>query len=510
MFRKLLFLLCIPLVANAAAVHETEYGVAQTFNFELYNTDGTLDVDEVDGGAEVSIACDEGAETTATNDFTDEGTFYSIAVTAAELQCARATVVIAATDTNLFYIETTGHPDAQRPCPAGDCVTFGTAQASTASTIVLASATTISDDFLIGTLVDIVEGTGADQTRFCTDWVSSTDTCTVNEDWDTTPSTDSEYLVRRDRRAFITVDASGRVDVGYVGGTAQTANDMSGDVDVIVVDTGTDIPATITTLQNDSDINTGTLGVVIDDLAIGTGAFTVGAITDAVIATNAIGALEIAADAIGASELAANAIGSAEIATDAIDADALAADASAEIADQVWLETLADHSGSSGSTAEALAAAGAGGDPWLTALPGSYGAGTAGEILGDWKNGERLDIILDVVAASQIVAQNDLDTITGSDGTTLATAQGNYMPAVAGDEMGLTAGSVDLVWDEIIETAGATYTGRCLLAMLGAYAAGTINTVSNTSTYKDTSDTSTRIVGTVTAAGRGTMSITCP
>ena len=39
-------------------------------------------------------------------------------------------------------------------------------------------------------------------------------------------------------------------------------------------------------------------------------------------------------------------------------------------------------------------------------------------------------------------AQADLDTITGSDGVTLATAQGNYAPAVAGDAMALAAGAI--------------------------------------------------------------------
>jgi hypothetical protein len=41
---------------------------------------------------------------------------------------------------------------------------------------------------------------------------------------------------------------------------------------------------------------------------------------------------------------------------------------------------------------------GSAGDPWLTSLPGAYGAGTAGEILGDWKNAGRLDTILDTIA----------------------------------------------------------------------------------------------------------------
>lgn len=52
------------------------------------------------------------------------------------------------------------------------------------------------------------------------------------------------------------------------------------------------------------------------------------------------------------------------------------------IADAVWEEAIADHSGTSGSTAEALAAAGSAGDPWSTALPGAYSAGSAGYIVG--------------------------------------------------------------------------------------------------------------------------------
>ena len=52
------------------------------------------------------------------------------------------------------------------------------------------------------------------------------------------------------------------------------------------------------------------------------------------------------------------------------------------VADAVWDETLAGHLGA-GSTGEALNAAGAAGDPWTTQLPGGYGAGSAGKIIGD-------------------------------------------------------------------------------------------------------------------------------
>jgi DNA-binding transcriptional ArsR family regulator len=54
----------------------------------------------------------------------------------------------------------------------------------------------------------------------------------------------------------------------------------------------------------------------------------------------------------------------------------------AAIADQVWDEILSGHLGA-GSTGEALNAAGAAGDPWVTALPGAYGGGSAGNIVGN-------------------------------------------------------------------------------------------------------------------------------
>lgn len=54
----------------------------------------------------------------------------------------------------------------------------------------------------------------------------------------------------------------------------------------------------------------------------------------------------------------------------------------ATIADAVWDEVLSGHL-TAGTTGNALNAAGSSGDPWSTALPGAYGAGTAGKIVGD-------------------------------------------------------------------------------------------------------------------------------
>lgn len=60
-------------------------------------------------------------------------------------------------------------------------------------------------------------------------------------------------------------------------------------------------------------------------------------------------------------------------------------------------------------------------------------------------------------------AQNDLNTITGSDGVTLATAQGKYAPAKAGDAMTLSSGAVtaaviatDAIDDDAIKADAVT------------------------------------------------------
>lgn len=90
----------------------------------------------------------------------------------------------------------------------------------------------------------------------------------------------------------------------------------------------------------------------------------------------------VASGGISASSFAAGAIDNAAIAADAIGSSELAASAVAEIADGVWDELIAGHLGA-GSTGAALNAAGSAGDPWTTPLPGAYGAGTAGNIVGN-------------------------------------------------------------------------------------------------------------------------------
>jgi hypothetical protein len=194
---------------------------------------------------------------------------------------------------------------------------------------------------------------------------------------------------------------SGHVAVGSFG-------EVATEVAAILVDTGTTIPGTITTAQNDLDIITGASGVnlltatqnSIDAIETDTGT-TLQAELDAIqaaVITNAAG-VDIAADIIALkaetsliltdtgttlqAELDAiqaavitNAAG-VDIAADII---ALKAETVLIVADTNELQTDWVDGGRLDNLLDSASAAG---DPWSTALPGAYGAGTAGKIVGD-------------------------------------------------------------------------------------------------------------------------------
>jgi hypothetical protein len=82
-----------------------------------------------------------------------------------------------------------------------------------------------------------------------------------------------------------------------------------------------------------------------------------------------------------------------------------------------------------------------------TGFVGSFDTKPALATMTDWENGERLDLILDIIAADTTTdipaliatAQADLDLITGSDGVTLATLQALYAPNVVVPDVAGTA-----------------------------------------------------------------------
>jgi len=86
----------------------------------------------------------------------------------------------------------------------------------------------------------------------------------------------------------------------------------------------------------------------------------------------------------------------------------------AAVADAVWDEVLSGHL-TAGTTGNALNAAGAAGDPWTTALPGVYGAGTAGKIIGDNVNA--------TISSRSTFAGGAVASVTGTVGGIAGTTQ---------------------------------------------------------------------------------------
>lgn len=265
MKRILSTVLAALLVANpllAATVYSgASYGVAATFDFELYNSDGTLDVDEADGGTEVELSCDGGAYTTATNDFVDEGHTYSIALTAAEMACDRIAVSIGATDRGAFFIRTVD-PDVS---------VRGLAQAGASGTVTLPAAASATDDYYVGQLVGITTGTGAQQARKITDYNGTTKVATIGPNWATTPSTDSMLKVYR-----IAPGVPGEfcADFGFTGCDLDAAlADIASDTAaagsavsaILGTPSGASVSADILTLDNFIDTEIAAILALLDD-----------------------------------------------------------------------------------------------------------------------------------------------------------------------------------------------------------------------------------------------------
>ncbi len=109
-----------------------KYGVEYILNFELYETDGIdFKTDATDEGADCSIRKDQGADTTSTNDFIDEGISYSLTITATEMQAKEVIVqIVDGTSTKTYLdkaivIETYGNASALHAMDFDDAVRGG-------------------------------------------------------------------------------------------------------------------------------------------------------------------------------------------------------------------------------------------------------------------------------------------------------------------------------------------------------------------------------------------------
>lgn len=135
-----------------------------------------------------------------------------------------------------------------------------------------------------------------------------------------------------------------------------------------------------------------------------------------------------------------------------------------EIADGVWDEILSGHA-IVGSTGAALSAAGGSGDPWATVLPASYGAGTAGKIIGD---------NIDALVSSRM-AESSINTTAGA--IDLVTSISNQVSAdvtaISGDST--AADNLEAMYDGTGYTDDTGPASRSQVASIGASSGSAIN-----------------------------------
>jgi hypothetical protein len=158
---------------------------------------------------------------------------------------------------------------------------------------------------------------------------------------------------------------------------------------------------------------------------------------------------------------------------------------------KAWDVTLSSHL-TSGSTGQALNAAGASGDPWVSSLPGSYSSGQAGYIIG-----HNIDAQVSTRLASASYTAPDNSDIAAIKAKTdnLPAA-----PAATGDIPTANANA-----DALLDRAAGVETNRtprqALRLMLAALAGKLSGAATATVLIRDTNDTKNRITASVDADG---------
>ena len=185
-------------------VYLAEYGRAKTIHFDLVKVDGVdFRVDAVDAGADCIVMTNEAAEGTATNDFVDEGTGYSLVLTAAEMAGARITVYVVDSATKVWldkaiHIETFGHQSSAHPTLSpywtNGAVNGGT---PSATVFIVDGFTEATDDHLIGGLLTWTSGANLGQSRPIKDYddTAGTQTVTVAPGFLVAPADNDEFVV---------------------------------------------------------------------------------------------------------------------------------------------------------------------------------------------------------------------------------------------------------------------------------------------------------------------------
>lgn len=374
--------------------------------FPLLDADGDLVTGASTPDSELSQDCGTFAD--ATNEMTEIATgsgLYYLDLIAGELD-TKSTAIIAKSAT--AGMKTT--PIVLYPVRL-PVIRTGTAQAGAAGTITLDSGASAIDDYYVGCYVNITNNSPANaqgQARKVTAYNGSTKVATVEGTYGTNPSSASTFEILAtedwifrfgDTRAFAGVAATasgGRPEVN-----ATTVADSAGVTTLLsrlsalragyldnlsagAVALEASLQGLITT------IGASAAGVATAVWAAGTRTLSAFGFAVTVDTNNDKTGYGLADGAITSAKVADGFLTVAKLGAGFFDGVWAVASRTltsfgtlvANMADAVWDETLADHL-TAGSTGAGLNSAGSAGDPWATALPGAYGPGTAGKILGD-------------------------------------------------------------------------------------------------------------------------------
>ena len=230
--------------------------------------------------------------------------------------------------------------------------------------------------------------------------------------------------------ANITGSLSGSVGsvAGAVGSVTGAVGSVTGSVGSVTGNVGGNVTGSVGSVLGGINTSAGTIQTLdaLDAAQDAAHATTQGKIdtVDGIVDAILLDTAEIGAAGAGLSAVPWNAAWDAEVQSEVADGLAAFWTSPATLVDLVWDELLSGHA-DVGSTGAALSAAGGSGDPWSTALPGAYGAGTAGYILGT---------NLDATVSSRS-SQTSVDTVDGIvdaillDTNDLQTNQGNWVTA---------------------------------------------------------------------------------
>jgi hypothetical protein len=247
----------------------------------------------------------------------------------------------------------------------------GTAQAGGGASITLDAGASATNNLYRYNAITIVSGTGAGQSGYIHAYDGSTKVASVEPGWATNPSSDSVFEIIGTAIADIHAINGNSTYDQYLGTLVNDYNNGSLSAGVpLTAAAYAGVADSVWDEAQSGHTTAGTFGKYLDDEVSQVGG------------------------------------GSAPTA--------------AEVADAVWDEAIAGHL-TAGSTGNKLNAAASAGDPWSTALPGSYGVGEAGYIL---------DAIKDVTDA---INTSNVEVVSALDGSTLTVYVGTEMSAANGN-----------------------------------------------------------------------------